>query len=87
MTNAAKEWIEVGNFDSVTVASRCICEIEDRDGDAYGLFLEFYVETGSGAPTRKAFRVFHYPANVGFTALNAPDRMDGGYLLLDFTRQ
>jgi hypothetical protein len=28
MTNAAKEWIEVGNFDSVTAAARRICEIE-----------------------------------------------------------
>jgi hypothetical protein len=28
MTNAAKEWIEVGNFDSVTAASCRICDIE-----------------------------------------------------------
>jgi hypothetical protein len=46
MTNAAKEWIEVGNSDSVTAASQRIREIEGRDGDALGLFLEFYIETG-----------------------------------------
>jgi hypothetical protein len=60
MTNAAKEWIEVGNFDSVTAASRRICEIEGGDGDAHGLLLEFYVQTGEWGTDEEAFRVFHY---------------------------
>jgi len=48
ITNAAKEWIEVGNL-----------EVEGRDGDAPGLFLEFCVETGEWGTDEEAFRVFH----------------------------
>jgi hypothetical protein len=48
---------EVGNFYSVTAATRRIGEIEGRDGDTHGLFLEFYVETGEWAPTRSVPRL------------------------------
>jgi hypothetical protein len=75
MTNAAKEWIELGNFDSVTAASRRIGEIEGRDGDARGLFLEFYVETGERGTDGEAFRVFHYTGKRRFTASRAPTEL------------
>jgi hypothetical protein len=58
MTNAAKEWVEVGTFDTVTEATRRIRELEDSD--ANGLFLEFYVETGHYGTDDEALRVFHY---------------------------
>jgi hypothetical protein len=60
MTNAAKEWVEAGNFDSVIADSRRICEIESGDGDAHGLFPEFYVETGEWGTDEVAFRVLYY---------------------------
>jgi hypothetical protein len=50
-------------------------------------FLEFYVETGEWGTDEEAFRVFHYTANVRFTASCAPDRIDAGRPLLDFSRQ
>jgi hypothetical protein len=57
MTNAAKEWIEVGNFDSVTAASRGICEIEGRDARSVSGILRR--SRGMGTD-EEAFRVFHY---------------------------
>jgi hypothetical protein len=48
------------NFDSVSAAFRRIFEIEGCDGDAHGLFLEFYVETGEWGTDEEALRVFHY---------------------------
>jgi hypothetical protein len=52
MTNAAKEWIEVGTFDTVTAAARRIREIEGRsDG---GIFLEMHVEIDFGTDEEAA---------------------------------
>jgi hypothetical protein len=46
MTNAAKEWTDVGNFETVTEAARRIRELEGRpDG---GIFLEMFVEIDFG---------------------------------------
>jgi hypothetical protein len=42
MTNAAKEWVEAGNFETATAAARRICEIEGRA--AGGIFLEMLDE-------------------------------------------
>ena len=57
MTNAAKEWIEVGTFDTVTAAARRIREIEGRsDG---GIFLEMHVEIDFGTD-EEAFSVLHH---------------------------
>jgi hypothetical protein len=57
MTNAAKEWIEVGTFDTVTAAARRIRELEGRsDG---GIFLEMHVEIDCGTD-EEAFSVLHH---------------------------
>jgi hypothetical protein len=42
-TNAAKEWIEAGNFDSVRAAVRGVIEIEGTD--RMGIHLETHVDT------------------------------------------
>jgi hypothetical protein len=55
MTNAAKEWIPVGTFDSVTAAARRIREIEDRP--SCGIFLEMFVNFGTD---EDAFSVLHH---------------------------
>ena len=58
MTNAAKEWIEVGSFETVTAAARRITELDDRTVN--GIFLEFYVDTTELGTDEEAFRVLHY---------------------------
>jgi hypothetical protein len=57
VTNAAKEWIEVGRFDTVTAAARCIRQMEGRPTG--GIFLEIHVYTESGDDD-EAFSVLHY---------------------------
>ena len=57
MTNAAKEWVEVGTFDTVTAAARRIREIEGRPSG--GIFLEMYVEIDAGTD-EEAFSVLQY---------------------------
>jgi hypothetical protein len=47
MTNAAKEWVDAGNFETVQAAARRIREIEDYPGG--GLFLEMHIEFDSGS--------------------------------------
>jgi hypothetical protein len=57
MTNGAKEWVEVGDFDTVTAAARRIREFEGRsDG---GIFLEMHVEIDCGTD-EEAFSVLHH---------------------------
>ena len=58
MTNAAKEWVEIDTFDTVTEAARRIVQLEGVP--KAGLFLEFYVETNEYGTDEEAFRVFHY---------------------------
>jgi hypothetical protein len=46
MTNAAKEWVEAGSFETMTAAARRIRELE-----AYpvtGIFLEMHIDTELG---------------------------------------
>lgn len=57
MTNAAKEWIEVGTFDTVTAAARRIRELESYP--TTGVFLEAYVDTEHGTD-EEAFGVLHH---------------------------
>ena len=57
MTNAAKEWVEVGTFDTVTAAARRIREIEGRPSG--GIFLEMYVEIDAGTD-EEAFSVLQH---------------------------
>jgi hypothetical protein len=57
MTNAAKEWIDVGTFDTVTDAARRIREIEGRASG--GIFLEMHVEIDFGTDD-EAFSVLHH---------------------------
>ena len=57
MTNAAREWTEVGTFESVAAAARRICELEDRPPE--GIFLEIYVNPILDDDT-EAFRVLHH---------------------------
>jgi hypothetical protein len=47
MTNAAKEWVEAGNFETVTAAARRIREIEGRATG--GIFLRMLVEIDFGS--------------------------------------
>jgi hypothetical protein len=57
MTNGAKEWFEVGRFDTVTAAARRIREIEGRSRG--GIFLELHVEIDFGTD-EEAFSVLHH---------------------------
>ena len=57
MTNTAKEWVEVGTFETVTAAARRIREIEGRPSG--GIFLEIYVEIDLGTD-EDAFSVLHH---------------------------
>ena len=52
MTNAAKEWVEAGNFESVTAAARRIIEIEGYP--VLGIHLEMHVST-TAASDEEAF--------------------------------
>ena len=47
MTNAAKEWIEAGGFETLTAAARRIRELEDYP--VTGVFLEAYCDTELGS--------------------------------------
>ena len=62
MTNAAKEWVEVGTFDTVSAAARRIREIEGRPSG--GIFLEMYVEINFGTD-EDAFSVLHHTGRRG----------------------
>jgi hypothetical protein len=42
MTNAAREWVEAGVFDTMLGAAARICEIEDHP--VKGLFLRVYAD-------------------------------------------
>ena len=57
MTNAAREWIEVGTFDTVTAAARRIRDIEGYR--TAGVFLEIHVQTERGTD-EEAFGVLHH---------------------------
>ena len=57
MTNAAKEWIEVGRFDTVTAAAQRIRQLEGYPNN--GVFLEMHVDTTFGTD-EEAFSVFHH---------------------------
>jgi hypothetical protein len=46
MTNAAKEWIDAGGFETVTAAAQRIRELEKYP--VTGVFLEMYVDTVHG---------------------------------------
>jgi hypothetical protein len=56
-TNAAKEWTNIGTFDSVTAAARRIREIEGYPNT--GVFLELHVDTALGTD-EEAFAVLHH---------------------------
>jgi hypothetical protein len=47
MTNAAKEWVPDGDFETVTAAAGRILEIEDYP--VTGVFLQMYVDTVHGS--------------------------------------
>ena len=57
MTNAAKEWVDVGTFDTVTAAAGRILELEDYP--TTGVFFEFHVDTERGTD-EEAFSVLHH---------------------------
>lgn len=57
MTNAAKEWVDVGTYDTMTAAARRIRKIEDQPSG--GIFLQRYVEIDSGSD-EDAFGVLHH---------------------------
>lgn len=57
MTNAAKEWTEVGTFETATAAAARIRELEDYP--TTGVFLEIHVDTERGTD-EEAFSVLHH---------------------------
>jgi hypothetical protein len=57
MTNTAKEWIEVGTFDTVTAAAGRIRELESYP--TTGVFFEIHVDTVLGTD-EDAFSVLHH---------------------------
>ena len=56
-TNAAKEWVDVGTFDTVTAAAGRIRELEGYP--TTGVFFEFHVDTEHGTD-EEAFSVLHH---------------------------
>jgi hypothetical protein len=56
-TNAAKEWVDVGTFDTVTAAAGRIRELEEYP--TTGVFFEFHVDTELGTD-EEAFSVLHH---------------------------
>jgi hypothetical protein len=54
---AAKDWVQLGTFESVTAAARRIREIEGRTSG--GIFLEMHVEIDFGTD-EDAFSVLHH---------------------------
>jgi hypothetical protein len=65
MTNTAKEWIEVGTFETVTVAASRIRELEGYP--TTGVFFEAHFDTVLGT-TRKLAVFFITRAAVRSTA-------------------
>jgi hypothetical protein len=63
LRNAAKEWVDVGTFDAVTVAARRIRELEGYP--ASGVFLEFHVDTVFGTD-EEALSVFDHTDKRAF---------------------
>ena len=57
MTNAAKEWVEIGTFETVTAAAARIRELEDYP--TTGVFLEIHLDTEHGTD-EEAFSVLHH---------------------------
>jgi hypothetical protein len=57
MTNAAKEWVQVGTFENVTAAAGRIRELEDYP--TTGVFFEIHVDTLHGTD-EEAFSVLHH---------------------------
>ena len=57
MTNAAKEWIEVGTFETVAAAAARILELEGSP--ATGVFFYFHVDSVFDSD-EEAFRVLHH---------------------------
>ncbi len=56
-TKTAKDWVEVGTFDSMTAAAARICELEGAP--TTGVFLEVYVDTVHGTDD-EAFSLLHH---------------------------
>ena len=56
VTNPAKEWTDAGTFETVTAATRRICELEDHSG---GIFLEMFIDPVFDSD-EEAFSVLHY---------------------------
>ncbi|TWB09329.1 hypothetical protein FBZ89_14213 [Nitrospirillum amazonense] len=61
-TNAAREWVEIGRFDTVTAAARRIRELEEYP--TAGVFFELYVDTELGTDD-DAFSVLHHTGKRG----------------------
>ena len=57
MTNAAKEWVDAGDFETVTAAPRRIREIKGYPNT--GVFLGLHVDTKLGTD-EEAFAVLHH---------------------------
>ncbi|HUA82828.1 MAG TPA: hypothetical protein VMB85_03145 [Bryobacteraceae bacterium] len=57
MTNAAKEWVEIGRFGTVTAGAGRIRELEGYPNT--GVFPEFHVDTVLGGD-EEALSVFHH---------------------------
>jgi hypothetical protein len=47
MTNAAREWVDAGSYETVTAAARRIREIEGRETG--GIFLSMFIEIDFGS--------------------------------------
>jgi len=42
MTNAAKEWVDAGSFETMTAAAKCIRQIEEYDNPFFFLRVGVY---------------------------------------------
>jgi hypothetical protein len=61
MTNAAKEWVDVGNFETVTAAAGRIRELEGYP--VTGVFFTVYVDTVHGTD-EEAFEHLHHDGRL-----------------------
>jgi hypothetical protein len=74
MTNAAKEWVDVGDFETVTAVAGRIRELEGYP--VTGVFFKVYVAIQFTALTRKRSGIFTTTAVARFMASSAVGRIE-----------
>ena len=71
MTNAARDWVDAGDFETVTAAAQRIRELEDYP--VMGTFLQIYVDTGSGTDEDAFSHLEHRGSRALYVAKRQPN--------------